>query len=300
MNTTFSWKQALRRKTIWFCLLVMLFFGAVAALAPWISPHDPYEWGITHADLPPMWVQDAPKAGLAEFPLGTDRLGRDVLSRLIYGTRTAVLLALLAVPLAGVMGTWIGLVAGFAGGKVDRFLSLVMDSIQSLPGIMVMVIVVLIFRNLFEPTWFHGVITLVIGFASVGWVSLARLIRVNVLMLKSQLFIEAASSLGASPWYILRKHLLPNVQHVILVWIINTIPAVILLEAVLGYVGIGVTSPVADNDSAMVSWGGMFFSGRAAMNRNPLMLIVPSLSLLLISMSFILLADYLKGLTQRE
>lgn len=300
MNAVFLWKKALRRKSVWFSLLVMLFFGLVALLAPWLSPHDPYRWDITQADRPPMWVQDVPKPGLAEFPLGTDRLGRDVLSRMIYGTRTAFLLAVLAVPLAALLGTWAGLISGYAGGRLDSAAMLLTDMIQSLPGIMVMVIVVLIFRSLWEPTWFHGVLTLVLGFAAVSWVGLMRLVRVNVLMLKSQLFIEAAASLGASPWYILRRHLLPNVQHVILVWIINNIPAAILLEAVLGYVGIGITSAVADNDSAMISWGGMFYSGRAAINRNPFMLIVPSLGILLISMSFILLADFLKGISRQE
>ncbi len=300
MNAIFPWKKALRRKSVWFSLLVMVFFGLVALLAPWISPHDPYRWDITQADRPPMWVQDVPKPGLAEFPLGTDRLGRDVLSRLIYGTRTAFLLAVLAVPLAALLGTWAGLISGYAGGRLDSIAMLLTDMIQSLPGIMVMVIVVLIFRSLLKPTWFNGVLTLVVGFAAVSWVGLMRLVRVNVLMLKSQLFIEAAASLGASPGFILRRHLLPNVQHVIWVWIINSIPAAILLEAVLGYVGIGITSAVADNDSAMVSWGGMFFSGRAAINRNPFMLIVPSLCILLISMSFILLADFLKGISQQE
>ena len=300
MNAVFLWKKALRRKSVWFSLLVMFFFGLVALLAPWLSPHDPYRWDITQADRPPMWVQDVPKPGLAEFPLGTDRLGRDVLSRMIYGTRTAFLLAVLAVPLAALLGTWAGLISGYAGGRLDSAAMLLTDMIQSLPGIMVMVIVVLIFRSLWEPTWFHGVLTLVVGFAAVSWVSLMRLVRVTVLMLKSQLFIEAAASLGASPWYILRRHLLPNVQHVIWVWVINNIPAAILLEAVLGYVGIGITSVVADNDSAMISWGGMFFSGRAAINRNPFMLIVPSLGILLISMSFILLADFLKGISRQE
>ena len=160
------------------------------------------------------------------------------------------------------------------------------DMVNSLPGIMFLVIIVLIFRNMLSPTWFHGLITLVIGFAAVSWVSLARLIRINVLQIKSQLFVEAAISIGASPWRIITRHLLPNVLHVILVWIINNIPAVILLEAVLGYIGVGVTSAVDGGEFTVVSWGGMFFSGRSALSRNPLMLVIPSLCILLISMSF--------------
>ena len=105
-------------------------------------------------------------------------------------------------------------------------------------------IIVLILRTRLTPSWFHGMVTLVVGFAAVAWVSLARLTRINLLQIKSQLFVEAAISVGASSRRIILHHLLPNVRHVILVWIINAIPAIILLEAVLGYIGVGVTSAV--------------------------------------------------------
>jgi ABC-type dipeptide/oligopeptide/nickel transport system permease subunit len=143
-------------------------------------------------------------------------------------------------------------------------------------------------------------VTLVVGFAAVSWVSLARLIRINLLQIKSQLFVEAAISIGASPRRIMLRHLLPNVRHVVLVWIINAIPAIILLEAVLGYIGVGVTGAIDGGEFTVVSWGGMFFSGRSALSSNPLMLIIPSLCLLLMSMSFILLADALEGAYRQQ
>ncbi len=286
-------KPALRRKTVWFSLAVMAFMTLVAVLAPWISPHDPYKWEITRSNLPPMWVKNTVNSGTAEFPLGTDRYGRDILSRLIYGTRTAMFLALTAVSLAALVGTLIGLVAGYLGGQTDQTFMFLTDMIQSLPGIMFVVMIILIFRSITPPTWAAGLITLVIAFALVSWVSLARLVRINVLLIKPQLFVEAAISVGASPWRIIRRHIYPNLRHVILVWIINTIPAVILLEAVLGYIGVGVTSAIDGSEFTAVSWGGMFFAGRSMMSSNPWMLVVPSLSILLISMSFILLADYL-------
>jgi len=294
------WKRALHAKTVWFSLLVIIILGLVAVLAPWIAPHDPYRNVLGRSSLPPMWVQGTSNPGMAEYPLGTDRFGRDILSRLIYGTRTAYFLALAAVPLAALIGTLIGLISGYAGGKLDTALMFLTEVVQSLPGIMFLVIIVLIFRNALSPSWFHGLITLVIGFAAVSWVSLARLIRINVLLLKSQLFFEAAISIGASPRRIIFKHLLPNVQHVILVWIINNIPAIILLEAVLGYIGVGVTSTFADGDFTIASWGGMFYSGRSAMSSNPLMLIIPSLCILLISMSFIMLADFLNETARQD
>jgi ABC-type dipeptide/oligopeptide/nickel transport system permease subunit len=299
MSPSIQRQSAFRRKTIWFSLLVMVAMLLVAMLAPWLAPHDSYRFGVTQSNLPPMWVLNGSKPGLAAYPLGTDLYGRDILSRLIYGTRTALFLALTAVSLAAFLGALIGLISGYAGSRLDDLIVLLMDIVQSLPGIMFMVIIVLIFRGLLSPSWLDGLITLVVGFAAVAWVGLARLVRVNVLQLKAQLFVEAAVSIGASPWRIICRHLLPNVRHLILVWIINSIPAVILLEAVLGYVGVSVTSAMDRSEFTVVSWGGMFFSGRSAMSRNPLMLVIPSVCILLISMSFVLLGDFLSD-TSRD
>jgi peptide/nickel transport system permease protein len=292
--------RAWRGKAVWFSLLVMVTLGLVAALGPQLAPDDPYKWDVTQPYRPPVWVQDTSTAALPEHPLGTDRYGRDILSRLLYGTRTAMCLALTAVPLAALIGALAGLVAGYASGRLDSSIMLLADVINSLPGIMFLVIIVLIFRNILSPTWFFGLITLVIGFAAVRWATLARLIRISVLQIKSQLFVEAAIGLGASHWRIITRHLAPNVLHVILVWIVNNIPTVILLEAVLGYIGVGVTSAIDGSEFTVVSWGGMFFSGRSTMSSNPLMLVIPSVCILLISMSFLLLGDHLNERTRQE
>jgi len=296
----FPWKRALRSGPLWFSLLVMVGMGSIGALAPQIAPHDPYAGSLTQTRLPPMWVQGISRPGVPEYPLGTDRFGRDVLSRLIYGTRTAFFLALTAVPAAALLGTLLGLLAGHAGGRLDAWITLFTDMINSLPGIMFVVIIVIIFRNMLTPTWMHGMLTLIVGFAAISWVSLARLIRINVFQIKSKAFMEAAVALGATPRRIIMRHLLPNVLHVILIWIINNIPAVILLEAILGYIGVGVTSAVDGGEFMVVSWGGMFFSGRSVLSSNPLMLIIPSVCILLISMSFILLGDFLTSITRPE
>lgn len=292
------WKRAVGRKSVWFSLVVMLLLTLTAAFAPRIAPHDPYRWEIYKTSRPPAWVKEAAKPGLAENLLGTDRFGRDILSRLVYGTRTGLLLALSAAGIAGLLGSLAGFIAGYAQSWPDTLLRFMMDIVQSIPGIMVAVIVILIFRGIFPPTWHHGMLTLVIAFSVTGWVSLARLVRVQVLLVRSQLFIEAAASLGASPAFIILKHLLPNVLHVIVVWVINTIPAVILLEAILGYIGVGITNAVDGSEFTVVSWGGVFYSGRSVMSSNPLMLILPSLGILLISMSFILLGNFINDSTR--
>ena len=300
MMPFFPWKQAFNSGTVWFSLWVMLAFGSIAVLAPWVSPYDPFQEHIFQTNLPPVWVKTPTDPGQAEFLLGTDRFGRDILSRMIYGIRTTCLLALAAVPLAALIGTLLGLLSGFAGGTIDLMITRFTDMVQSLPGIMFLVMVVLIFRILLAPTWINGLLTLVVGFTAVSWVSLARLVRVDVIRLKSQLFVEAAVALGASPLRIITRHLLPNVLYLILVWVINNIPAVILLEAVLGYIGVGVTGATDGSEFTVVSFGGIFFASRSVMGRNPLMLVIPTLSILLISTSFILLADFLNGISQRE
>jgi ABC-type dipeptide/oligopeptide/nickel transport system permease subunit len=299
-NPRSPWGRAWRSKTIWFSLLVMLALVVVALLAPRLAPHDPYRWEVTRANLPPMWVQETSSPGLPDYPLGTDRFGRDILSRLIYGTRTAVFLALTAVPLAALIGTLVGLVAGYMGGRTGALFMLFTDMISCLPGIMFLVIIVLIFRSILSPTWFHGLITLVIGLAAVSWVGLARLLRINTLQLRGGLFVEAAICIGATPWRIITRHLLPNLLHVILVWIIISVPAVILLEAMLGYIGVGVTNAVDGSEFTAVSWGGVFFAGRSMLNRNLWALVIPSMCILLISMSFVLLGDFLTRINRHE
>jgi peptide/nickel transport system permease protein len=290
-------KRAVRKKTVWFSLSVILFFGLVALLAPWIAPHDPYKWELYEGYLPPAWVQNTAIRGSTEYLLGTDYFGRDILSRIIYGTRTAFFLALVAVPFAALIGTLVGLVSGYARGKLDGAITLFTETIQSLPGVMFMVIIILIFRNHLAPTWINGSLTLVIGYAAVAWVNLARLVRINVLQIKSKLFIEAAISIGATPSRIVFKHILPNVLHVVLVWMINNIPAVILLEVLLGYIGVGITSAIQGGEFDVVSWGGMFFAGRKSLMRNPLMIVIPSLCILLLTMSCVLLADFINEAT---
>jgi len=298
----FTLKQAFRRKSVWFSVLVIVPLALVAILAPQIAPRDPYKMSITAkvTNLPPAWVNNPIKPGLPDYPLGTDRFGRDILSRLIYGTRTAFLLAFTAVPLTAVIGTLFGLIAGYLGGRFDSLIMLFTDLIQSLPGIMFVVMVILILRSKLTPTWAHGLLTLVIGFMAVSWVTLARLVRINVMLIKPQIFIEAARSLGASKWEIITRHLLPNVLHVILVWMINNIPAVILLEALLGYIGVGVTGSVDGNEFTIVSWGGLFFTGRSALASNPVILLFPSALNLLMSLSFILLANSINEITRHR
>ncbi|HNT53443.1 MAG TPA: ABC transporter permease [Anaerolineaceae bacterium] len=287
------WQQARHKKLVWLSLLVILVFAGVAALAPILAPHNPYRWNLSQSYLPPLWVQNTAQQGSPEFPLGTDYYGRDILSRLFWGTRTGFLLAVTAVSLTALIGTSMGLVSGYLGGKIEAGVTFLTELVQSVPGLMFMVMIVLVFRYSLEPTWFNGFLTLVVGYTAVGWASLARLVRVSVQQIRTQLYIEAAVSIGASKGRIVFRHILPNIRHVILVWIINAIPAVIMLEVLLGYIGIGMTRATEGDEFTVISWGGLFFDGRKMLTGNPLVVILPSVCILLISMSFILLADFL-------
>lgn len=266
-------------------ILVLAGFLLIALLAPWIAPYDPYQWRFGKFSLPPAWEQNTSPAGSPEHILGTDRYGRDILSRQIYALRPSVCLILMAVPLTTALGVLIGMVAGYRGGGWDSILMTLCDIIQTLPNIMLMVIVVLIFRSFLAPTWINGLLTLAIGFFSIHWVSLARLIRISTVQLKNQLFFEAAVSIGATPWRIIWHHLLPNLRHIIWVWVINTIPAVIMLEALIGYIGVGVISGTDGGEFVVVSWGGLFYNGRSTINYNPWMIIIPVVCILLLLMS---------------
>jgi ABC-type dipeptide/oligopeptide/nickel transport system permease subunit len=292
MTPALSRKELSGSKAYIFGLVIIAVFASLAIFAPLLTPHDPYKSGFGQANLPPMWVQNRSDPGVIDHPLGTDPLGRDIFSRYLYGVRTTFVLALGSIPFMAIFGTLVGVVAGYLGKRIDNVITTILDILQSIPGIMFVVITILILRNTFKPTWINGCITLIISYSIIGWVGLARIVRINVLQIKTQLYIESAISIGATPWRIISKHIVPNISHLVIVWIINNFPAIILMEAILGYIGVVITRALGGNDFSVVSWGGLFYAGRAALSYNPTLLLVPSLSLLLLSMGFILVGDH--------
>ncbi len=162
------------------------------------------------------------------------------------------------------------------------------------PTLVVYVLVVLILRPTAIATWMNGALIMLIAFLSVNWVSIARLVRASVLKLKKLEFVEAAQSIGARPWRIIRKHILPNSMSPILVWITYSIPQFILVEAILGYLGVSL-SPTPDETLAFgATWGVMLREGRAIIHVQPIMTIAPAVCLALISIAFTLLGDAMR------
>lgn len=281
------------RRGVWLSTLVVLVVTLLAVFAPVISPYDPKEMRVGLSSYPPAWYDTITKDGQPNHLLGTDMFGRDILSRAIHGARAAMFLVLIAIPLAVLIGVVVGVAAGIGNQAIETIFLRLTDVVSAVPSFMFAVIIVLIFRATPTGKVFGGLITLTLAFALVSWVSLARLIYTAVLQVKRLEFMEASRSLGASTWHQIFKHILPHVSHLIVVWVVNNIPAVILLEALFGYIGIQILQVTDGSSFQDLSWGGLIFSGRTQLNWNPFMLLVPTLCILILSMSFSILGEYL-------
>jgi len=281
------------RKGVWLSVLVIVVMTFLAVFAPVISPYNPKEMKLGVSSFPPAWYDTPTKDGVLEHLLGTDMFGRDILSRAIHGARSAMFLVLIAIPLTVLLGVTVGIAAGVGHKLIETLFLRITDVMSAVPSFMFAVIIVLIFRSTAMGRLFGGLITLTLAFALVNWVSLARLVYTAVLHINRQEFMEASRSLGATTGHQVFKHILPHVSHLIVVWIVNNIPAVILLEALFGYIGVQILRVMDGTSFQDLSWGGLIFSGRTQLNWNPFILLVPTVCVLVISMSFSILGEYL-------
>lgn len=292
MTENSSGKRSLSLRE-WAGLSIIVLMTLIALFAPLISPYDPQEMQIGESNYPPAWYEAPNKPGSTEHLLGTDLFGRDILSHVLHGTRSAMFLALIAIPLTALIGTCVGVVAASGNKVAESILLRLTDVMTAVPSFMFAVILVFIIRVTPLGLVFGGLITLTLAFALINWVSLARLVHTEVLKIKQLEFMEASRSLGGGWPHQIRWHILPHISHLIIVWIVNNIPAVILLEALFGYIGIQILQVTDGSSFQDLSWGGLIFYGRTALNRNPFMLFVPTVCILLISLSFSVLGEYL-------
>jgi len=244
--------------------LFLLFEIAIAVLTPAIAPYSFEEQNLELTMAPPS----------AKHLLGTDSLGRDLLTRLMYGGRISLLVGVLASLVSVLIGVLYGATAGFLGGKIDNWMMRVVDVLYALPFIFLVIILMVYFGRNF--------ILLFVALGFTQWLTMARIVRGQVMSLKEKEFIEAARSIGVSDFAILTRHLIPNCLGPVIVYLTLTVPAVILEEAFLSFLGLGVQAPMA-------SWGTLISSGVEAMEIAPLVLIAPAvcLSLTLISLNFL-------------
>ena len=251
------WSDAIyrltRNKAAMFGAFILIILIASAALAPWIAP---YSYSFQNLELgasPPS----------SEHFLGTDVLGRDLLSRILYGARISLLVGFVATGVALIIGVSWGIIAGYAGGRVDSIMMRIVDVLYGLPFIIFIILLMVIFgRNL----WLlFGAI------GAVEWLTMARIVRGQVMGLKNQEFVMAARAMGVSNFSMFRKHLLPNILGPIAVYATLTIPQVMLLEGFLSFLGLGIQPP-------MSSWGTLIKDGVESMEEHSWLLIYPGIT----------------------
>ncbi len=280
-----------------FGVIIITLFVLVAVFAPIAAPHDPLVLEFAKSHLPPVWVKQSAIGKVRDLQhlLGTDEQGRDIVSRLIYGTQASMFIAMISTLIVAFVGVLIGMTAGYTGGRMDNLIMRVADVFYAFPSIMLYIMVVLMFRHTQVGEWQNGLVMLILALASVGWVGLARLVRGVTLSLKTAEFVEAARSIGASNLRIIVRHILPNCLGVITVWATFAIPRIVIVEAMLGYVGVGLTPATSSTPSFFItSWGGLFLEGRIAINIHPIILLAPTVCVALVGMAFTFLGDALR------
>ncbi len=249
----------------------------LAVAAPWIAPHAP---DVQHADG--LDDDGLPLAPSRRFPLGTDSLGRDVLTRVLFGARVSLLVGACSVLAAGAVGTLVGLYAGYLGGLADAVLMRVTDVFLAVPALLLAMAVV----GLLGASS-RGLVPLLIVLAAVSWTAVARVVRGQVLSLRERPFIEAARALGYSATRIIWRHLLPNVLPVVLVLCAMNTAGAIGLEAGLSYLGIGVPPPTP-------SWGAMIDDGTRYLTVAPWLVVPPGVAVVLAVLGFYLVGQGLQ------
>jgi len=264
-----------RRQLPIFSSIVLAALVFAAVLAPYLAPDDPRAADITRKSLPPVWME----RGTWEHPLGTDRFGRDVLSRIIYGTRISIVVSLIAIGVAGGVGTAVGLISGYRGGITDAVLMRLTDIGLSLPTILIAVVLVAVS----EPS-FRNVILVI---ALLLWPRFARQIRGETLALKEQDFVALAVVAGRSSAWIISHHILPNVVPTLLVICTLQVGYVILLEGSLSFLGVGVPPPNP-------AWGLMIADGRGFLATAWWISLFPGLAMLFTVLAVNLLGDWLR------
>ena len=248
-----AWRRLLANKAALAGGIILLVLIFLAIFAPWIAPHSYSYQNLELGAQPPS----------SEFLLGTDTLGRDLFSRILYGARVSLMVGFVATSVALVIGVSWGIVAGYFGGRIDSVMMRIVDVLYGLPFIIFIILLMVIFgRNI----WLlFGAI------GAVEWLTMARIVRGQVLTVKTQEYVLAAQAMGVSNIQMFRKHIYPNILGPIAVYATLTIPQVMLLEAFLSFLGLGIQPP-------MSSWGTLIRYGVESMEEYSWLLIYPGLT----------------------
>ncbi|WP_438313140.1 ABC transporter permease [Sporosarcina sp. FA9] len=247
----------------------------ISIFAPFLATHDPAETDPIHRLQPPVWLE----SGTTDHVLGTDNLGRDIWSRLVYGSRISIIVGIGAVIVSGSIGSILGLLAGYHGRWVNALIMRLADSFLAIPTILLMLVVLAVVGP--------GIITLIFVIGVTNWVSYARVIRGEVLSIKEQDYIKAAKGIGAKNNRILFRHILPNVYSSLIVISTLNVATAIILEASLSFLGLGIKPPD-------VSWGGILSDGRQYIATSWWVATFPGLAITITVLGIIFLGDWLR------
>jgi peptide/nickel transport system permease protein len=268
------WKQFRKDHAALAGLVVIIVAVTAAAAAPWLAPFDPNQQffdGLT--------IEGSPLAPSARFWFGTDTLGRDQFSRVIHGAGTSLLIGILANGAAVMIGTMLGVTAGYVKGVVGAAIMRFTDLMMAFPALLLGIAL----ASLLKPSLF--IVALVI--ALVNWVQIARVIYAQTLALSEREFIEAARALGAGPWRVLLHHLVPHLVPTVLVYGTLGIATTVLYEATLSFLGVGVQPPTP-------SWGKMIFESQSYYLTAPWLVFIPGAAILIVALAFNLVGDGLR------
>lgn len=253
---------------------IILIFVVVSILAPFITQHDPLAVDLSHRLLPPSWMT----GGNNGYLIGTDMLGRDVLSLLIYGARVSFLVSLLILAITSTVGTTLGIISGYSGGIVDTIIMRLVDITYSLPTILFALAVGTLFGQ--------GILPLTIILSFLLWAGYARMARGEVLRIKGSDYIAYAEATGSSKMRIMMKHLLPNILTPLVVLATLSMSRLIILLSTLSFLGVGIPSSTPD-------WGNMISNGRNYLNTAWWISLFPCLAIAIAVLSFNMLGDTL-------
>jgi len=262
-------KDLIRHKIGLFSLITILILVVLALFAPYLSPYDPFEINVNEILLPPSF----------KHPLGTDLLGRDVLSRMIYASRISLEVSLVAVGISIGIGVFLGSLAGYLGGMVDQIISRFIDIMLCFPTIFLILAVI----AYLEPS----ILTIMIVIGATSWMGVARLVRAEILSLKERDFVLIARVYGAGTFRIIFKHLLPNALPPILVSASLGLGQAILIESALSFLGIGVQPPIP-------SWGNILIEGKETLEVAWWLSVFPGFAILITVLAFTLLGETLQ------
>lgn len=268
------WQQLRRLPRAWIGAALVLTVTLSAIFAPQLAPADPltqFRDGLTATGVP------LPPGD--QFPFGTDHLGRDMLSRMLYGARVSLSISFLANLVAAIFGTGIGMLAGYYGGIIDTALMRLTDVLLAFPA----VLLALGLGSVLRPS--IPVVTLILMI--ITWPALARLVRSQVLSIRERAFVESARCAGAEDWYIIINHILPQIVSITVVWATLTFATTVLIESSLSFLGVGVPLPTA-------SWGNMIAEGQSRYRIAPWMILIPTGGIMITTMGFNLLGDAIR------